>query len=231
MLPMSAAGTVAPIPSEDRLHVLFVTLVLPRLQVHGRVYFRHLRRADRREEAVAEMVGLAWRWFVQLAQRGKDATRFVSTLAGYAARAVNSGRRVCGQERLKDVLSPLAQRRHCFRVEPLPAAAVTPYQSRYGSPRGQQHQDAFEERLQDNTITPVPDQVQFRIDFPTWLATLTGRERRLIRAMAQGERTSDLSHQFQVSPARISQLRREFRQGWSRFCGDSPAGPHPVDLA
>jgi hypothetical protein len=30
-------------------------------------------------------------------------------------------------------------------------------------------------------------------------------------------------HGFEVSPSRISQLRREFQRGWSKFCGDSPA--------
>ncbi len=62
--------------------------------------------------------------------------------------------------------------------------------------------------------------MQFRIDWPAWLATLTARERRLIRAMAQNERTKDLSRQFDLSPARISQIRREFREDWTRFCGE-----------
>jgi hypothetical protein len=74
--------------------------------------------------------------------------------------------------------------------------------------------------LRDNTVTPVPDQVQFRIDWPAWLATLTARERRMIRAMARSERTKDLSRQFELSPARISQIRREFRDAWARFCGE-----------
>jgi hypothetical protein len=68
------------------------------------------------------------------------------------------------------------------------------------------------------------DQVVFRVDFPAWLQTLTGRERRPIRALARGERTKDLSQAFAVSPGRISQLRREFRDGWRRFHGeDVPA--------
>jgi hypothetical protein len=63
--------------------------------------------------------------------------------------------------------------------------------------------------------------VQFRIDFPAWLKTLTGRERRMIRLMARNERTLDLSRQFELSPARISQLRREFRDDWLRFIADA----------
>jgi hypothetical protein len=55
------------------------------------------------------------------------------------------------------------------------------------------------------------------------LKTLTPRERRLIRAMALSERTKDLAKKFDVSPGRISQQRREFCEGWQRFCGDRDA--------
>jgi hypothetical protein len=136
------------------------------------------------------------------------------------AKAVKCGRRLCGQEKAKDAMSPLAQQRHGFRVESLPISTRTRYEDLYGLIAGQRHLDAYEERLSDNTVTPIPDQVVFRLDFPAWLATLTARERRLIRAMADHERTKDLSRKFEVSPARISQLRQEFRQGWERFSAD-----------
>ena len=61
------------------------------------------------------------------------------------------------------MLSPAAQRRHGFRVESLPVATRTAHEDLYGSAHGQQEQDAFEERLRDNTRTPVPDQAAFRI--------------------------------------------------------------------
>jgi len=84
---------------------------------------------------------------------------------------------------------------------------------------GLRAQDAYEEHLHDNTVTPVPDQVQFRLDWAAWLRTLTGRERRMTRMMARGERTMDVGRQFELSPSRVSQLRSEFRQDWHRFCG------------
>jgi FixJ family two-component response regulator len=85
---------------------------------------------------------------------------------------------------------------------------------------GQRLHDVFEERLRDNRTTPILNQVQFKIDFRAWLATLTPREHRLIRAMASNERTKDIARQFGVSPGRVSQLRREFKQDWERFCSD-----------
>ena len=39
-------------------------------------------------------------------------------------------------------------------------------------------------------------------------------------AMALGYRTHELARRFKVSPARVSQLRRELHADWVRFCGE-----------
>jgi hypothetical protein len=201
------------------LHAAFLS-ILPRIELHARVYFRGLRCPHTKADAVQETLALCWKSFVRLVEQGKDPLTFPTTLACYAAKAVKSGRRVCGQEKSKDVLSPSAQQRRGFNVEYLPTSTRTPQENRYGLVHGQQMQDGFEERLRDNTQTPVPEQVCFRLDFPAWLETLTGRERRMVREMANNERTQDLSRHFELSPARISQTRRELHNDWSRFCGD-----------
>jgi hypothetical protein len=201
------------------LHAAFLA-ILPRIELHGRVYFRHVRCPHRRADAIQEMRALAWKWFLRLHERGKDPGDFMKAFTTLLARAVNSGRRLAGMAKSKDVMNPLNQRRRGFRVEPLPSSIRTSHEHLYASPQGQALLDAFEERLRDNTVTPVCDQVQFRIDFPAWLRTLTARERRLICAMARNERTLDLSKRFELSPSRISQLRREFFLDWHRFLGD-----------
>ena len=218
---MAAAGAPTPLA---HLHAAFRS-ILPRIELHARLYFRHLRCPQRQDDAVQETLALAWRWFVRLVERGKDPTTFPTVLAAYAARAVRCGRRLCGQGSGKDVLSPLAWQRHGFAVEGLPCSVRTAHDDRQGAVRGQRKQDAWEERLRDNTQTPVPDQVCFRLDFPAWLRTLTARERRLVRAMARNERTLDLAQRFGLSPARISQLRRELHNDWSRFLGDGGEQP------
>jgi hypothetical protein len=201
------------------LHTRFLSL-LPRIELHGRIYFRHLRCPHRKADAIQEMRALAWKWFLSLIERGKDPADFVATFVDFLARAVKCGRRLAGMLKAKDVMNPATQHRHGFKVEPLPFSHRADQERLYSDPHGQELHDAYEERLRDNSITPVPDQVQFRIDFPAWLATLTGRERRLIRLMARNERTLDLSRQFELSPARISQLRREFHDDWLRFIAD-----------
>jgi hypothetical protein len=174
---------------------------------HARVFFRHLKCPDRKQDAVNECLALAWKWFVRLAEQGKDASQFPSALADFAARRVNGGRRLCGQEKATDVLSPAAQQRRGLTVSPLPDGS---------SLRG----NVFAEALADNTVTPIPDQVVFRLDWPAWLRTRTDRDRRLIADMALSERTSFLARKFGISPGRVSQLRQEYHADWEQFCSD-----------
>lgn len=198
-----------PAPATMRLCALQLAFlsILPRIERHGRVYFRHIRCPDRKADVIAEMVALSWRWFVRLAQRNKDATRFPSVLATFAARAVHSGRRLAGACKAKDALSPVAQRRYGFAVGRLPD-----FSTLHGNP--------LSEALQDNTRSPVPDQVAFRFDFPAWLSSLGARNRGIAQDMAQGHRTGELADTYGLSPARVSQLRREFYMDWQTFCGE-----------
>jgi hypothetical protein len=206
-------------PAPDGLEAQFLG-VLPRIVTHAQIAFRGVRCPSRKEDLISETLGLCWAWYRRLAARGRDPRQFVSALATFAARAARSGRRLAGQESGNDVLSERAQARHGFTVERLPATLTAPYEQLYGAVGGQRLHDVFEERLRDNRTTPILDQVQFKIDFGAWLATLTARERRLIRAMAGNERTKDIARQFGVSPGRVSQFRRAFERGWGRFCGD-----------
>ena len=75
------------------------------------------------------------------------------------------------------------------------------------------------EALADNTRSPVDEQAAFRIDFPSWLSTLSDRDRRVAEGLMLGERTLDVARWHGLSPARISQLRREFLGRWGAFCG------------
>jgi hypothetical protein len=188
------------------LHALFL-VALPRIERHGRVYFRNVRCPDKKEDLLAEMRGLCWKWFVRLVRRGKRVMDFVSALAAFAARAVRSGRRVCRHEKAKDVCSPVAQQRLGFVVGKLPD-----FSTLSGNP--------LAEALQDNTVSPVPEQVAFRLDFPAWVLTHTERDRSLLHELMLGERTMAVSQKFGLSQGRISQKRRWFMEDWQRFTAD-----------
>ena len=164
---MKASTYCSTILADNPLQVAFLAL-LPRIRTHGRVFFRHLKCLDKREDAIAEMVALCWRSFVRLVRRGKDPAQFPSALASYAARAVRNGRRLAGMNRPKDVLSPLAQQRHEFAVQSIPDGS-----SLMGN--------VFAEALTDNTQSPVFEQVSFRLDFPAWLRMRCERDRRVVQ--------------------------------------------------
>jgi hypothetical protein len=193
-------------PSLASLQAHFLA-VLPRIEQHARVYFRHLRCSHARADAIAETIALCWAWYVRAIRQGKDVDEFISALATYAVRHVRCGRKLCGQERTKDALSPSAQTRYSFTISSLPNA------SRLNS-------NIFDEALRDNTQTEVPDQAHFRCEMPRWLTSLGERNSRIALDLMIGERTGTVAHRHGLSPARVAQLRREFRDGWQQFSGE-----------
>jgi hypothetical protein len=79
------------------------------------------------------------------------------------------------------------------------------------------HETVFDEALRDNTLTPVDEQVAFRLDFPAWRQTRSERDRQLLDDLMCGERTATVSQKYGLSRGRVSQLRREFHDDWQRF--------------
>jgi hypothetical protein len=215
---MSVAAS--PAPSIHALQAVFLTQILPRVQTHGEVCFHSIKCVQTREERIAEMTALAWRWFLRLVEKGKDVSQFPTALATFAAKAVRAGRRVCGQERAKDAMSPRAQRRRNFRVETLPSSTRRPFDDFYGNVHGQQDLDAYEERLKDNTVTPPPDAAAFRIDWPDFLRTLTERDRELALFLSLGHPAKVAAERFGLSPGRVTQLRQRWCQEWRACQGE-----------
>jgi hypothetical protein len=178
---------------------------LPRFEAHARFAFRRVGCPDTRADRVAETLALAWKHFAALAGRGLRPEQFVTTLALRCSQAVKAGRKLVGCEGGTEVLSPVAQVRHGFAVGRLPDRD----REREGHP--------LAEALADNTRSAVPKQAAFRVDFPRWRASLRRGDRKILDALAAGERTEDAARRFGLSPGRVSQLRREFERGWDEF--------------
>ena len=62
-------------PSPNDLHAAFLALV-PTIKKRARIAFAYYKCANQKAEKVAEAVALAWKWFVRLHERGKDAATF-----------------------------------------------------------------------------------------------------------------------------------------------------------
>lgn len=192
--------------------------IMQSVSTHAAIMFRHIRSEHDREDFVQETLCIAWKWTLRMVEQQKDPREFPSTVATLAAKHVRSGRKfVGGKIGTKDALSRIAQARHGFTVQLLPASTATAHEQLYGTVRGQQRHDAMEEMLQEHDRSPVPDQAAFRIDFTTWRLSYDQRRRAMIDEMIQGESTTELSEKFRVSQGRISQMRREFQAAWRSY--------------
>ena len=207
----SASTSVA----TDRLGAAFLAL-LPRIERHASIHFRDVRCRDARADRVAETVALAWCWYVRLAERGRDGAEFAAALARFAARAVRSGRRVCGQEKSRDIMNSAAQRRFGFTVESLLVTMRCPHADVRRRSRDRGDLGVFEERLIDNTITAFPERAAFRIDFPAFVRTFSDRDRALAEFLSLGHSADNAARRFGVSTPRVSQLRKRWCRAWRR---------------
>lgn len=206
-------------PQHDELKFRFLEL-MPKLETHARISFGFLRCPNEREDRIQESLALGWRCFLRLNERDKDVNQFLVSFCRLVVRAVKAGRRVCGMHKSKDVFNPVAQQRFGFQVGRLPKSNRCSHDALYSHPDGQKLHDAFEERFQDNTQTPVVDQVIFRIDWPAFYRTLSARDRRLTNFLGLGNCNKLAARIFQLSPGRVSQLRQQWFREWRLFQGE-----------
>jgi hypothetical protein len=204
----ASASALHPVPD---WHSGFLK-VLPAVQLHAQIQFRHLP-PERREDLVREAIASACVSYQLLAAKSRLNVATPATLATYAVRQVRSGRHVGGhQDSAKDAMSPVVRRRHGVQVANFDAAGMVRLPRSANGRTSGWRQVVVEDRR-----TPVPDIAAFRVDFAEWLATLSRRNRRIISAMAARVGTMDLATRFKVSPGRISQLRRTFEGSWRQF--------------
>jgi len=184
-------------------------VMLPKIESHARIAFRHLT-PEAREEAIQETVCHACQVYARLSELGKADVAYPGTLARFGVAQVRAGRRVGGRMNCRDVLSDYCQRRKNLTIERLDRSNL-------------QEQGWAQILVEDKHAGPA-DTAIVRLDFSAWLQLLPRRMRRIAEHLATGETTSAVAERFHVSPARISQIRREFYNAWHRFQGDTLAG-------
>ena len=177
--------------------------LLPVIRRHAQKAFRS-QHCERRHDLVQEVIAASFVAFSRLLERGLSHLAFPSALARFGIRRTCVGRRVGTPTNQNDVMSPAARRFWGLTVQ----------QSAPLDTIGGWHESVVED-----TQTPVPDQAAFRIDFPDWLSRLDDRDRRIAETLSSGETTSDVAKKFQLSAARISQLRGAFRNSWMTYQG------------
>ena len=193
-------------------------LLLPKLQTHAQIAFRHLPCPDQRLDHVAEAVALGWKWFRRLHERGKEVDQFPMVFVYLVVKSVRCGRRLAGKEKAQEALSWVAHQRHGFRVTSLSKA------TRPGPQRadGKHHslKRSVQEALLSDLHTPIPDQVAFRLDWPAFYRSKGERDRDMMEFLSLGNRPERAALRFGVSRSRVSQLRQKWRSQWRVFQGE-----------
>lgn len=185
----------------------FLSHVLPIVQSIGRIRFRGLPAVEC-EESLAEAVASAMINFVHLLKRGRNPTSFAKRLARVAVLRVLAGRLSGSRDCSQDVLSRQARQRQRVRVESLsvPKATLNGWESAL---------------IENHRVTPA-DMAASRLDFADWLGRMKLRRRQIAETLAAGYGTDEVAELFRLSPARISQMRREFESSWSAFQAETP---------
>jgi hypothetical protein len=179
--------------------------LLPSITKQASVAFRDSPPCER-EEQVAETIANCFVAYVRLLERGLGNVIFASPLTAYAIKQVRAGRRVGSALNIKDISSTYCQHRKGVRMNRL---------DHYDVDEG----GWLEIVVEDRTATPA-DIAATRLDFAAWLQTLRRKERRVAELLSTGESTKVAARRFRISPARISQLRRELRNCWLTFQGE-----------
>ncbi len=178
---------------------------------------RYAKRAFRnydpetRQEALQNVVANTTAAVAGLAKRGKLDLAYPTVLAKFGIRQTLDNRKTGSSQNIKDVLSKYCQEHKGVMVERLD--------------KFNEEEDCWKEAVvQDTRSLPVPEVVAFRVDFKEWLKSLHPRDRKVVRYLSLGHRTSDAARRFKVTPSRIAHLRRELAESWRKFLGDEP-GP------
>jgi len=188
----------------DQQHRRFLQL-LPAIQRAAQIAFRQLP-PQAREEAVQDVVALAFAGYARLVERGLADRAYATPLAQFGIGQVRCGRGVGVQLHGGDVLARACQARHHYAVESL---------DRWDRDAGGWR----EVLVQDQRSTPA-EIAAIRIDLSAWLARLPRRTRAIAQLLATGESTSAVARRFRVTAGRISQLRRELEALWHQFQGE-----------
>jgi hypothetical protein len=167
---------------------------LPTLQKMAKISFRH-QPPEAKEESVSNAIGLCWKFIYNLFLGGRHKEPgILASCMRFAIKQTREGRTPQGCPRKRDVLS----RRW------IGPTRLTDFDL-----------DQFVSRN-----TSVPEAVSFKVDVPEFLATLNDRQRRMAIDLANGMTTTDAATKYDLSPGRISQFRREFKDLFDVYFAD-----------
>ena len=192
---------------------------MPAVATHAAISFRRLPPADR-EDAIAEAVAAGFLNYESARRRGQLESVKPSMLAHYGVLHVRSGKHVGGSmDSKKDVMSFRAQQAGRFRVVGLPWDNVHAYDALKAPER------VWRLRLIDDSRTPIPDQVRFRVDFSAFMGKQDGRTRKALALLAAGHKRCEVAEKLGVTPPAVTQRLARIEREWAAYQADEPRTP------
>lgn len=193
-------GTVC---TTEEINEKFLEL-MPKIVKFAKYAFKNFD-ADRQEDAIQSVLVTAFENVKQLGEQGRLDDCFVTPITKFAIGRYREGRPggvpSCGT----DVTSE--------RCRYLGRSTV----KNYGL--ATEIADSFESMATATDARyPVHKTVALRIDFmQDWYRQQTPRDQEIIRDLAMGETTNDVSRKFGISAGRVSQLRKTYANSWFTF--------------
>ena len=187
---IAPANQTAPSPVPT-WHAQFLSM-LPAITRYASIAFR--LRPEAKAEAVQEVIANSFVAFRRLHELGKLDVAYASVLARYGVAQVRSGRQVGTKLNTNDVSSAYAQRQKRFRVVRLD--------------RHSQVEGFWRESIVEDRRTGPAETAAMRIDFSEWLDQLPERLRHIAEALGSGDTTGSVAMRVNISPGRVSQIRR-----------------------
>ena len=157
------------------------------------------------EELVQDTLATAAEMLQSLEKAGRKIP--AKSVAFYSIQRAKSGRRAY-QSGASDPLSPVFRTRNTSAIVPIDA----PMQSEGEGSR----------TMSDFIGAPTEDPSETalrRIDWESFLGTLASREKQILSCIADGWRNMDIARRFKVTPARITQMKREIAERIKQFMG------------
>ena len=158
------------------------------------------------EELIADTLATAAEMLESLERTGRKIP--ARSVAFYSIQRAKSGRRAY-QSGASDPLSPVFRTRNTSAIVPIDA----PISSAGEGSRTMQ--DFISSGMEDPSETALR-----RIDWESFLSTLASREKQILACIADGWRNMDIAKRFKVTPARITQLKREIADRIKAFMGN-----------
>jgi len=190
----TSINTAAPVSFD----VLLIKM-LPRFKYFARRVMR--LKADNYDDAVQDMTAIAYELYRSLIRRGKPA--YYSPIMRFAVKYYRIGRRFMGANTV-DVLAERTQILGRCTVSPL-STFVNPDESEF---------------MLDRRQPDIAEEVQWKVDYETWLQKQTPQDQEIIRLLAMGETLCNTARKAGVSHSSICQYRKRYAKSWQEFIAD-----------